>query len=164
MRLFRSLFGKEPIKATDDEFVSPVNGILMDISRVPDESFSKKVMGEGFAVESNDGYIFSPVDGEVVMIFPTSHAIIIKSKGGLEVLVHMGIDTVDLNGDGFEIFIKKGDKVKAGDKLACMDIKMFKSRGFTTCIPIIATNLTDGRVFSVEEGPVKSGEKGRIRY
>lgn len=164
MKVFKSLFDRDDKKVSDDLFVSPVNGTLIKLSKVDDESFSKKIIGEGFAVETNDGFIYSPINGEVVMIFPTNHAIIIKSKSGLEVLVHMGVDTVDLNGEGFEIFIKKGDKIKSGDKLAYMDIEKMKSKGFITCTPIIVTNLEEGRVFEVKEGPIKIGEKDRIKY
>lgn len=163
MGFLKSIFGKGDKKEkVEDVFVSPVNGEILDISKVPDEAFSKKMMGEGFAASSNDGDIFSPVAGEVAMIFPTKHAIIVKSEGELEVLIHMGIDTVKLDGDGFDVFVSVGDSVKAGDKLAHMDLEKFEAAGYSTITPIIATNLDEGKTFSVEEGSSQAGEVGKI--
>ena len=144
------------------EILSPANGDLLDLSEVPDDVFSQKLMGEGFAVESADGDIYAPVSGEIGMIFPTKHAIIIATEDGIEVLIHMGIDTVKMDGRGFELFCEMGQKVKAGDKLAHMDKAVFQAEGYPTVTPVIFTNLDASKKIDLVEGQVKAGDKDRI--
>lgn len=144
------------------EIVSPANGDLLDLSQVPDDVFSQKLMGEGFAVESADGDIYAPVSGEVGMIFPTKHAIIIATEDGLEVLIHMGIDTVKMDGKGFELFCEMGQKVKAGDKLAHMDKAVFQAEGYPTVTPVIFTNLDASKKIELVPGQVEAGQKDRV--
>ena len=144
------------------EILSPANGDLLDLSEVPDEVFYQKLMGEGFAVESADGDIYAPVSGEIGMIFPTKHAIIIATEDGIEVLIHMGIDTVKMDGRGFELFCEMGQKVKAGDKLAHMDKAVFQAEGYPTVTPVIFTNLDASKKIDIVEGQVKAGDKDRI--
>nr|WP_314495272.1 glucose PTS transporter subunit IIA [uncultured Peptostreptococcus sp.] len=144
------------------EILSPANGDLLDLSEVPDDVFSQKLMGEGFAVESADGDIYAPVSGEIGMIFPTKHAIIIATEDGIEVLIHMGIDTVKMDGKGFELFCEMGQKVKAGDKLAHMDKAVFQAEGYPTVTPVIFTNLDTSKKIDIVEGQVKAGDKDRI--
>ena len=97
-------------------------------------------MGDGFAVRPRSNDIYAPVDGEVVMVAGTKHALGIKSKDGLEVLVHMGIDTVALEGQGFGLFVKEGDKVTKDDKIAIMDVDFIKENGKDTDVLVIITN------------------------
>lgn len=144
------------------EILSPANGDLLDLSEVPDDVFSQKLMGEGFAVESADGDIYAPVSGEIGMIFPTKHAIIIATEDGIEVLIHLGIDTVKMDGRGFELFCEMGQKVKAGDKLAHMDKAVFQAEGYPTVTPVIFTNLDASKKIDIVEGQVKAGDKDRI--
>ena len=144
------------------EVLAPVNGTIHDLSKVNDEVFSQKLMGEGFAAQTEDGDIYSPVSGEVGMIFPTKHAIIVATDDGLEVLIHMGIDTVKLEGEGFELFCSVGDKVKAGDKLAHMDLEFIKTKGYETITPVIFTNLEAGKTIEVSEGKSVKAEAGRV--
>lgn len=144
------------------EILSPANGDLLELSEVPDDVFSQKLMGEGFAVESADGDIYAPVSGEIGMIFPTKHAIIIATEDGIEVLIHMGIDTVKMDGRGFELFCEMGQKVKAGDKLAHMDKAVFRAEGYPTVTPVIFTNLDASKKIDLVEGQVKAGDKDRI--
>ena len=144
------------------EVLAPVNGTIHDLSKVNDEVFSQKLMGEGFAAQTEDGDIYSPVSGEVGMIFPTKHAKIVATDDGLEVLIHMGIDTVKLEGEGFELFCSVGDKVKAGDKLAHMDLEFIKSKGYETITPVIFTNLEAGKTIEVSEGKSVKAEAGRV--
>ena len=144
------------------EILSPANGDLLDLSEVPDDVFSQKLMGEGFAVESADGDIYAPVSGEIGMIFPTKHAIIIATEDGIEVLIHMGIDNVKMDGRGFELFCEMGQKVKAGDKLAHMDKAVFQAEGYPTVTPVIFTNLDASKKIDIVEGQVKAGDKDRI--
>ncbi len=142
--------------------VSPTNGELLEITKVPDEVFSTKMMGDGFAIKSTDGIIVSPVDGKVGVIFETKHAVIIESKEGKEVLIHLGIDTVNLKGEGFEVFVNVGDEVKAGDKLVKMDLTFIEANAKSSISPVIFTNLESNESIKVVEGPVKAFESGRV--
>lgn len=116
-------------------------GAYVPLEDVPDEVFSTKMMGEGFAINSTDGTVFSPVAGTVTTVFPSKHAIGIKTSNGVEVLVHMGIDTVALNGQGFEVFVKVGDQVSVETKLAQMDLEYIRSQGKETMIIVVITNM-----------------------
>ncbi len=162
MSLLKSLFKSKEDSTQKNVFVSPVNGTVYDLSKVPDDVFSQKILGEGFSADSNDGDVFAPCSGEVGMIFPTKHAIIIKTDLGLEVLIHMGIDTVKLDGAGFDIFVEVGQRVEAGEKIAHMDLDLFRNSGYKVCIPVILTNLEQGKEVKVTEGKAEAGEHGRI--
>ncbi|MGH4051468.1 MAG: PTS sugar transporter subunit IIA [Clostridium sp.] len=107
---------------------SPVVGRCFDISEIPDEVFSSKMLGNGIGFESTEGVLYAPVDGEVLQLFPTKHALILKTKEGIEILLHIGIDTVEMKGEGFEAFAKKGQQVKAGDKLLTFDNELIKAK------------------------------------
>lgn len=157
---------KEEIAATksasNEEIISLVNGELMDISEVPDEVFSTKLMGDGFAIKSNDGDIYSPVSGTVGVIFPTKHAIIIETETGREVLIHLGIETVKLEGKGFDVFVEVGQKVKAGDKLVKMDLDYIEKNATSTISPVVFTNLEGSEKISIKAGPIKAKEANRV--
>nr|WP_246569686.1 PTS transporter subunit IIBC [Enterococcus devriesei] len=127
-------------KGAHQEFVAPANGELIPIDRVQDEVFSQKMMGEGFAVIPENGEIASPVAGTIVSIFPTKHAIGIKTDDGIEVLLHMGIDTVDLGGEAFEIKVREGEKVKAGKIVATADLAKIQASGKKTTMIVVFTN------------------------
>ena len=142
--------------------VSLTNGELLDITKVPDEVFSTKMMGDGFAIKSNDGVIVSPVDGKIGVVFETKHAIIIESTEGKEILIHLGIDTVNLKGEGFEVFVNVGDEVKAGDRLVKMDVEFIEANAKSSISPVIFTNLESNESIKVIEGPVSVGEANRV--
>lgn len=142
--------------------LAPTNGEILELSYVPDEVFSNKIMGDGFAIKSNDGVIVSPVDATVEMIFDTKHAMGLKTDDGLELLIHLGIDTVNLKGEGFEIFTNVGDKVKAGDKIMKMDVDFIKNNATSDISPIIFTSLEDGQSVKVVTGVVEAKEENRI--
>lgn len=127
-------------KGAHQEFVAPANGELIPIDRVQDEVFSQKMMGEGFAVIPENGEIASPVAGTIVSIFPTKHAIGIKTDDEIEVLLHMGIDTVDLGGEAFEIKVREGEKVKAGKIVATADLAKIQASGKKTTMIVVFTN------------------------
>ncbi|MDT2828838.1 PTS transporter subunit IIBC [Enterococcus viikkiensis] len=127
-------------KGAHQEFVAPANGELILIDRVQDEVFSQKMMGEGFAVIPENGEIASPVAGTIVSIFPTKHAIGIKTDDEIEVLLHMGIDTVDLGGEAFEIKVREGEKVKAGEIVATADLAKIQASGKKTTMIVVFTN------------------------
>ncbi|MCT2347371.1 PTS glucose transporter subunit IIA [Bacillales bacterium AN1005] len=130
-------------KSISVELYAVGNGDLIDIIDVKDQVFSSKLMGEGFAVLPSDGYVFSPIEGDVISIFNTKHAIGLRSKNGIEILVHMGLDTVELNGKGFELFISENEKVAAGQHIAKMDLDLIKSKGKQTDIIVVVTNSSE---------------------
>ncbi|MGM0847301.1 MAG: glucose-specific PTS transporter subunit IIBC [Bacillota bacterium] len=147
----------------DEKFVSPITGEIIDLSEVPDQVFSQKMMGDGFAILPTDGLIVSPVDGKVVNVFPTKHAIGLESKGGKEVLIHVGIDTVKLEGKGFESLIKEGDNVEAGQPLLKVDLDYIQNNAPSIITPIIFTNLKEGKSVTIEkEGKVNAKDENII--
>ncbi len=127
-------------KGLHADFVAPANGELIPIDQVQDEVFSQKMMGEGFAVIPENGEVASPVSGTIVSVFPTKHAIGIKTEDEIEVLLHMGIDTVNLGGDAFEIKVHEGEKVKAGKIVATADLAMIQEAGKLTTMIVVFTN------------------------
>ncbi|WP_404454339.1 N-acetylglucosamine-specific PTS transporter subunit IIBC [Virgibacillus necropolis] len=146
-----------------DEFVMPVKGTMMPITEVPDQVFSQKMMGDGFAIDPEDGLYVSPVDGEILNVFPTKHAVGIQSESGHEILVHIGLDTVELEGVGFDVYVKEGDKVKKGDVLVKVDLDYVKANATSTVSPIVFTNLSENEsVELLQSGTIGAGNKGII--
>ncbi|SEA04596.1 PTS system, N-acetylglucosamine-specific IIC component [Thalassobacillus cyri] len=146
------------------DIVSPAKGKLMNLSEVPDEVFAQKMMGEGFAIDPADGLFVSPVDGEIINVFPTKHAIGIKADSGHEILVHVGLDTVKLQGEGFEVFVTEGQRVKMGDKLLHADLDYLKANVPSTISPIVFTNLNEGEKVSVTEAKDVNVNERNILY
>ena len=105
---------------------APFSGKLVPLSDVPDETFASGVLGEGIAIEPSDGLFCSPVDGTVETIAETKHAIGFAADNGLEILVHVGLETVSLKGEGFEVLVKEGDRVKAGQPVARVDLALIR--------------------------------------
>lgn len=138
-RMFNRLFGKKE-KPLDETIVAPVNGKVVSLEEVPDPVFSQKMMGDGVAIEPADGEVVSPVDGQIIQFFHTKHAIGIRSNAGLEILIHIGLETVAMNGEGFEGHVKEGDKVKTGDRLITFNLPLIKEKAVSTITPIIITN------------------------
>lgn len=145
-------------KSKKEEICSPINGIIKPITETPDEVFSKKMMGEGFCIEPEDGIVVSPVNGTITTIFPTKHGIGITSKQGLDLIIHFGMDTVSLNGEGFTSFVKAGDKVNVGDKILEVDIDQIKDKVPSLITPVVVTNGEGKNIFLNKEGKVKAGE------
>ncbi|MDX8044513.1 PTS glucose transporter subunit IIA [Gracilibacillus sp. S3-1-1] len=141
--MFKKLFKK---KETNTDLVTPLTGKVVPLAQVPDEVFSQKMMGDGIAIEPTDKQVVSPIDGEVVDVFKTKHAISFRTDGGAEILIHMGLETVQLDGKGFEIHVTNGQKVKKGDALATFDLDVIKAEGYQTITPII---LLNGEEFSL---------------
>lgn len=121
-------------------FVSPMSGQLMVLDDVADQGFASRVMGDGFAVDLSDGQVVSPVEGEVIVCFPTKHAYGLKSKDGKEILIHIGMDTVELNGKGFVSHVNVGDHVEQGDVLCEVDMEYVKAQGKSLVSPVIFTS------------------------
>lgn len=149
-------------KQEEKGIIALTNGELLEITEVPDEVFSNKIMGDGFAIKSTDGIIVSPVDGTVEMVFDTKHAVGLKADNGLEILIHLGVDTVNLKGEGFEVFVNAGDKVSAGDKLIKMDVDFIQKNAKSDISPVIFTNLEENQSVKVITGNVVAKEENRI--
>ena len=144
-----------------EQLVSPYTGIIMPITAVPDEVFKSRAMGDGFAVDLNNGEITSPINGTVISIFPTKHAISLVDTKKNEVLLHLGLDTVNLNGEGFTLHVEAGDSVTAGQKLADVDLKLLKEKQISAISPLIFTNL-DSSKYEIKiktNGSVAKGQK-----
>ncbi|MBO0481360.1 beta-glucoside-specific PTS transporter subunit IIABC [Candidatus Enterococcus courvalinii] len=119
---------------------SPLTGKVLPLSEVADQVFSSGAMGKGIAIEPEKGELLAPADGEITTIFPTGHAVGLTTTDGIEILMHIGMDTVELNGAGFETFVKQGDQVKAGDLLVKFDIDAIRAAGYSIVTPIVITN------------------------
>ncbi len=135
---------------------APINGKVIDLEKVGDEVFSKKVLGDGIAIIPSDGKIYSPIDGKVSTIASTNHAYGFTSDDGVEVLVHFGLETVNLKGDGFTPHVKVGDRVKRGDLVAEVDIGLLKERGIDITTPVIICSDISGTDMIKREGEVKA--------
>ncbi|WHY22246.1 glucose-specific PTS transporter subunit IIBC [Paenibacillus sp. G2S3] len=146
-----------------EDIVSPVNGELVDITEVPDPVFSQKMTGDGFAFLSDDGKIASPVYGKVFNVFPSKHAIGIMSDGGKEVLVHIGVNTVKLKGQGFTVLVEEGDLVAAGQPIMEVDLEYVKAHAPSVMSPVIFSNLPEGSSVTLKKpGKVSIGDKDII--
>ncbi|MGE7604646.1 glucose-specific PTS transporter subunit IIBC [Peribacillus sp. NPDC097675] len=156
----------EPLRTNElnsEIFISPIKGELKPITEVPDAVFAEKMMGDGFAIVPEDGLIVSPVDGTIVNLFPTKHAIGIVSDAGREILIHVGIDTVKLQGKGFETLVAQDDKVKSGQPLLKVDLDYIKQNATSIITPIVFTNLSEGESIKIEKnGKVDSKESNII--
>ncbi|EQB23382.1 TPA: PTS beta-glucoside transporter subunit IIBCA [Streptococcus equi subsp. zooepidemicus] len=122
---------------------APMVGTVLPLSEVPDETFSSKLLGEGLAILPNEEYVYAPFDGEVITLFPTKHAIALKNAKGVDVLIHVGIDTVELKGQGFEQLVKAGDAVKQGQPLLRVDLELIGSKGYSLVTPFVVTNSSE---------------------
>ncbi len=141
--MFKKLFGK---KETSAEVFAPVTGYKVALEEVPDPVFSQKMMGDGIAIDPTDGTVVSPVEGEIVQVFPTKHAVGLQTKSGAEILIHIGLETVSMDGEGFEAFVSQGDKVSVGDKLITFDVDLVQEKAKSTVTPIIITNSDEHSV------------------
>lgn len=139
MNLFQNLFRKND----GITLVSPAEGKLVNIKEVSDPTFSEEILGKGVAVIPSDGRFYAPADGTVTTIFPTGHAAAVTTEDGVEVLIHIGLDTVKLDGKHFNIVASEGQKVKAGDLLIEADLEQIRSEGYDIITPIIICNSDD---------------------
>ncbi|HFI0273361.1 TPA: PTS system trehalose-specific EIIBC component [Streptococcus suis] len=139
--------------ATTTELISPLTGQVKELAQATDPVFASGVMGQGVLIEPSKGELVAPVDGEISVLFPTHHAVGITSKDGVELLMHIGMDTVNLEGKGFTAHVKQGQIVKAGDKLISFDLQVIKDAGLVAETPVIITNHTDFDVTSVGSLP-----------
>lgn len=148
-----NFFKKEEFK-----IVAPVDGEMVLLENVPDEMFSQKIMGDGFAVKPENGKVVAPISGVAESVFPTGHAAGISTKDGIECIVHIGIDTVELNGEGFTTLIKQGDKVKAGQPIVKFDKALMEEKGYNVVTMVVFPSGYD-KEFALGERKVTAGEQ-----
>ncbi len=144
-------------KAKKQMLVSPADGDVVDLSEVPDEVFSQKMAGDGMAIMPHSNTFVAPVAGTISKIFSTNHAFSIKTKSGLEVMVHIGLDTVALNGEGFERLAEEGEKVSVGKPIISADLEFIASQGKEIVTPIVVNyekelSITSDTVRAIREG------------
>ncbi len=141
----------------------PIEGQVISIEAVPDPAFSQKMLGDGFAIKPNSGNVYSPVSGKIVQRFPTNHAIGIESTEGLEVLIHFGINTVELNGEGFKNHVEVGDYIEAGDLLLTVDIDYVKDHEKSLITPIVFTKSDQIKKIVVDYSDFEANQEcGRV--
>ncbi len=151
MGFFNKLFQGNKI-----EIGSPVNGEIVPITEVKDPTFAEEMIGKGVAVVPSDGRFYAPSDGTLVALFPTGHAYAINTDDGAEILVHIGIDTVKLNGECYTVHAKQGDKVKKGDLIVEVDLDGVKSAGYDYITPVIVSNHAKFSGFEKKSGKVSA--------
>lgn len=151
MGLLDNLFGKKEKKTLDNSLVnkitcepktiySPLKGTVIELAKVKDPVFAEGIMGPGVGIEPEEGRLYAPADGEIVTVFPTGHAVGMKTMDGMEILLHIGIDTVQLEGNGFQAFVKQGDYVKAGELLVEFDCAKIREKGYQATTMVLVTN------------------------
>jgi PTS system D-glucosamine-specific IIC component len=138
---------------------SPITGVAADLSTAPDEAFAGKMMGDGAVVTPQDAVVYAPEDGEVAFVFDTKHAIGFLTDTGVSLLLHMGIDTVKLDGKGFEVYVQNGQKVKKGEPLMKLDLDYIGKNAPSLVSPVLCTELEDNqKIRLLKEGKIKAGE------
>lgn len=158
MGLLNKLFASKPV-----DFESPMKGEIISIEQVKDEVFSSKAVGDGFAILPKDGKVYAPVDGVIEVLFPTFHAIGLTATDRNQYLVHIGLDSVKLNGQGFKAYVEQGMNVKQGDLLIEFDVNEMVKHGVDITSPIIITNLNGRRFELIKSGNVEAKENGLFR-
>lgn len=151
---------KADAKKEHEKIPSPIKGTVISLKEVPDKTFAGEVLGKGVAVIPKEGKVISPVSGKIETLFDTKHAVGILSNSGIELLIHIGINTVELGGNYYESHVKEGDVVKAGDTLITFDIEKIKKAGYSVITPVIITNPDDyGQIQQSRFGDVEQLEK-----
>lgn len=137
MGLFSILKGKKNVLS----IASPMSGRVLLVSDVPDPTFAQKILGDGFAIEPTEGKVVAPVDATVVNVFKTGHAVGLETENGIEILIHVGIDTVKMKGEGFEALVQTGQKVRRGQELIRFNLALVRDKAPSTISPIVITNM-----------------------
>lgn len=140
------------------EVIAPIHGDVVQLEQVPDPVFSQKMMGEGIAIMPKDGKVHAPIDGEIVLVAETKHAVALKAKDGTEILIHVGLETVNLKGEGFTALVKVGDEVTIGQPLLEVDWNYIAEHATSKITPIIVTNSAERTVEVMQEQKSIAGE------
>ncbi|BCN31334.1 PTS sugar transporter subunit IIA [Anaeromicropila herbilytica] len=150
------LFSK---KKKEEVFCCPIKGRVASITETPDPAFAEKMMGDGIVIFPTDGVVYAPCDATVAFVFPTNHALGLKTDSEIELLIHVGIETVKLDGQGFKMLVNEGDSVKKGDKLLEFDLEYIKDNAESIATPFIVTNLNDKQTIKIQKtGDVSASE------
>lgn len=157
LNMFKGFFKKDTIE--DPSLTMPLEGRIIPIEEVPDPVFSQKMMGDGFAIVPTNSTVVSPVNGKVISVFPTKHAINLLDDQGREILLHIGLETVSLNGLGFTPFVKDGQKVKQGDRLMDVDFDTIKKKVPSIISSVVFTNLSDDEKVAITKHGVEIKKK-----
>ncbi len=140
MGFLSKLFGKQEEQVQELVLSSYMKGKVVEITEVPDPVFAQKMMGDGFAIIPEEGKLVSPVAGEIIQVFPTKHAFGIKS-GEVELLIHVGLETVAMKGEGFDVAVSAGDRVEVGQTLLTYDLELVKEKAKDIITPCVVTNM-----------------------
>ncbi|AXF56941.1 PTS sugar transporter subunit IIA [Salicibibacter kimchii] len=160
--MFKKLFKS---KSDEDTTVAPMSGKVVKLEDVPDPTFSEKMMGDGVAIDPSDGKVVAPVKGNIVQVFPTKHAVGIETERGVEILIHIGLETVSMDGDGFEGHVEENERVKPGTPLVTFDLEKVKEKAASTISPIIITNGQDNDQMALsDETEVEAGKTTLFTY
>lgn len=143
-----------------DKYVSFMTGKIVALEKVGDPVFASKQIGDGFAIEPTAGEVYAPCDGKVVTVFPTGHAFGFQQKNGCEILLHLGIDTVELKGKGFEAFITEGENIKAGDLIARMNLESVRNSG--KCVTSMMIFTTGEKIELIDSGEVEAKKELKL--
>ena len=149
--MFKKLFGKGNEVNKNIEIYAPLTGEYVKIEDIPDPVFAQKMMGEGFGINPTEGEVVSPIEGKVDNVFPTKHAIGLKADNGLELLVHIGLDTVQLDGEGFEVLVSSGDTVQVGDPLVKFNLEYISNNAKSVISPVIITNTDQTSAININD-------------
>lgn len=151
MGFFDKLFGKKE-KIKPNHIYAPIEGEAVAITEVPDPTFAEGMLGNGIAIMPTDGKVCAPVNGTVETMFDTGHAVTLVSESGMEILIHVGLETVGLNGAPFQVMVKNGQAVKKGDILMIADLEAIKAAGLPTITPVLVCNSDDYTTFNTIVG------------
>ncbi|CAL4318129.1 PTS glucose transporter subunit IIA [Buchnera aphidicola] len=165
MSFISNFFQKKDAHLDDKiKIFAPISGNVISIKKVPDIVFSKKIVGDGIAINPTGNKIVAPIDGKIGKIFHTLHAFSIESKQGIQIFVHFGIDTVKLKGKGFESCIKEGQKVKKGDLIIKIDLKLLKKTAKSIITPVVISNTDKMNIIEKKIGKIIVAGKNVIMY
>ncbi len=161
MGFWGNLFGGREQPAPPERIVcSPLKGVVIPLAEVEDPVFSEGIIGPGVGIRPEEGRLYAPADGEVTAAYPTGHALALKTPDGMEVMIHIGIDTVKLNGSGFELHTKAGEQVKKGDLLVSFDIPAITEAGYKVTTMVLVSNAAEiGSMTEPVLGAVNAGDR-----
>ena len=152
MGIFSKLFGKNEEKLNPNHLYAPMAGAAVSVTEVPDPTFAEGLLGDGIAIIPTDGKVCAPCDATVDMMFTTGHAVSLTTESGAEILIHVGLETVSLEGKPFDVKVASGDKVKKGQVLMVADLEAIKAAGLNTITPMLVCNSADFSTFNKTTG------------